>query len=244
MANLQEQLREQRYLAPLADALMEARFSTPPSGGLVPESEWKRQKREELLGWISGRDLRARIQRGFETLFYDLQAHATAVEKDSIEKECHRALGHLMRLVDLRQEPPQEETFRLEAFQDCLHFSDTTLEHFYQAGVRTMESHSHEAAADVFFVLSLLDFRKHNIWIALGVSEQYLGHLDLALEAYAMAILTDHTQPWPYLYSAECYRDKGQKTDLKECLSAARMRLSRLSEAERKQANHLLDQLV
>lgn len=93
-----------------------------------------------------------------------------------------------------------------KGFQDLLGFSSETMEKFYQKAHTLYCSQNYQAASEAFTFLTTLDSTVHNYWLGLGMSEHRLEEYHGALIAYAMAILTEPTNPLAYYHSAGCYK--------------------------------------
>jgi type III secretion system low calcium response chaperone LcrH/SycD len=119
--------------------------------------------------------------------------------------------------------------------EEGLNVSDETIDCFYRCGFRLYEHQQYQEAADAFYVISLLSSRRHNVWMALGLSEKELNHHEEALVAFSMAALTNMEDPLSFLHSAECYIALGEKEDAKECLEVVANCVKRNPDHESKQ---------
>lgn len=93
-----------------------------------------------------------------------------------------------------------------KSFQELLGYSDETMEKFYQAAYNLFQKQKYKEAAEAFTFLTTLNPERHNYWLGLGMSEQILEEFHGALLAYAMAMMSDVTNPVPHYHSANCYR--------------------------------------
>lgn len=93
-----------------------------------------------------------------------------------------------------------------KSFQDILGYSDATMEKFYQAAYNLFQKQKFKEAAEAFTFLTTLNPEMHNYWLGLGMAEQRLEEFHGALLAYAMAMMSDVTNPVPHYHSANCYR--------------------------------------
>lgn len=117
------------------------------------------------------------------------------------------------------------------AFQEIFPISDPTIEIFYQCGLRLYNSQQYQKAVDVFFVICSIDYRRHNAWLALGLTEKSLQNWDAALHSFSMGALTNIKNPISFLHSADCYAALGQAHDAKECIEISKKLLHGKSDA-------------
>jgi tetratricopeptide (TPR) repeat protein len=209
--------QDEEIASVIIDDLMATEYATPPPGIPIPEAAWKEKKRHELQEQLSTKPFRNRFSQGLHTVVAQLREYLPRSELEKISEELAQGAEKFLTMI---KSPPETAEKPNESLQDLLQISDRTIEQIYQCGVRLAKAQVYQDAADVFFVLSILDHQRHNIWMALGLSEQHLGHMEPALQAYAMAIITNIEDPWSYLHSAECYQFLGQKADAQECLEA------------------------
>lgn len=209
-------LEEDHITSAIIDELMQTEYAQPPEGILVPAAVWRDQKRNELKEQMTTKPFRTRFANGIRLMETHLHGQIAPEELQRIQDDlAQRSVDFLKNA----QEEDDPESDGMESFQELLKISDETIEQMYQVGVTLDKQNAFQDAADVFFVLSVLDYRRHNIWMALGLCEQRLGNMDPALKAYAMAMITDVDDPWSYLHSAECYQALGESTDAEECLA-------------------------
>lgn len=214
---------EAPYISIIVDRIMEQDFPVVPKGALVPEAVWKKQKREELSALISGRNLQLRFRHAFELMENYFRGHVSPVEMSRISDEFRAGVQSLIKsLSTIPSDKSDADSDLPVAFAQILGLSEPTIDVIYQCGNQHYQANEMADAADVFHFLACLDFRRHNVWVAQGASEQMLGHIELAIKAYAMAMLADPNAPAPYLHSAECYLLLGSHvSDAVECLDAA-----------------------
>ncbi len=199
------------------------------------------QARTALVNFLTAKEVRNRAAQGLSIIFRELPKYVTPLQLANIKAEWDhntKALTEKMEnesnvLDAFATNAPNAEVQTAEgetageqmeqqlSFQDIFPISDTTIEHFYQCGYRLHQNAQYQEAADVFFVMSSMDYRRHNVWMALGLAEKALRHWDLALTAFSMAILTNMQEPLAFLHSAACYIALGKNIDAQECLQAA-----------------------
>lgn len=122
-----------------------------------------------------------------------------------------------------------------KSFQELLGYSDETMEKFYQAAYNLFQKQKYQKAAEAFTFLTTLNAERHNYWLGLGMSEQVLEEYHGALLAYAMAMMTDITNPLPHYHSANCYRSL---LDNANALTALEQAISRAANSEEYQYIH------
>lgn len=173
-----------------------------PLNCLVPENIWREQTRENLTNYSLGMDVKERIDSGFELIVKDIQSNLSQIEIDNIKKEFDAGVPKLCEA--LTHKKAEKACTCPVTPQVIMCLSDTTIENFYSSGMRYFNVKSFEPASHVFYVLTILDFYRHNLWLAYGLAEQSCGHIETALQAYARAALTHAESPLPYMYSVEC----------------------------------------
>lgn len=217
------------------------------------------QARTALIDFLSAKEVRNRAAKGLNIIFRELEHHATPVQLANIKAEWEKNTKALTEKIQEQsnvldafnaddtnntnaaspETPPTEgnaaenpiaQAEQSLSFQDIFPISDTTVEHFYQCGYRLHQNGQYQEAADVFFVMSSMDYRRHNVWMALGLAEKALSHWDLALAAFSMAILTNMQEPLAFLHSAACYIALGKNIDAQECLQGAAELLQKVTD--------------
>lgn len=102
-----------------------------------------------------------------------------------------------------------------------LGFSDEAVGIFYEAAVHLLEGKHGSDAADAFFFLSSLYPQVSAFWLGMARSEELNHHLDKALVAYQMAIITDSHEPTHYIEAVRCCLKMGELTKAEEILNHA-----------------------
>ncbi len=102
-------------------------------------------------------------------------------------------------------------------------FTSETLIKFYEAAFRLFERKEIDKAADAFFFLAAIKPDEHKFWYGLGLSEQYRSRFLQAIEAYAMASMTNIENPYPHFHAAICYHAVG---DMQTALASIELALS------------------
>lgn len=193
----------------------------PEPTPLQSSKQIKEQSRSTLIDLFTGKDIRQRMEQGFAVINKELSGHETPLVIDGIKAEWAKCVELLVeKMKNKSTEAPAEGEF-LPSFQEQFSISDATIECFYQCGIRAYEHKNYQEAADVFYVVSSIDYRRHNVWMAFGLAEKNLNHPQLALTAFIMASLTNIENPFAFLYSAECYIALGEKEGAEKCIQAA-----------------------
>jgi hypothetical protein len=243
--SINEQIKqlEEEGIAPLVDELMATEYVVAPPNPLVPEKTWKEQKRNELMNLFSGKKDFNRIDSALEAVRLDFQAHLAPIEQEKLSEEWELGVEKINDLlIQPAGEPAEESAATLPdlPLRKIMNISDESFELFYKTGIRYFQNQDFIKAADVFFLLSLIDYQKHNIWISLGLSEMKIQQFEPALNAFAMAAITKSDTPYPYIYSAECCIALGRAHECSTYLDLAREALSALPPEEKES---LLEQI-
>lgn len=188
--NINDQLR--KLFEPIIEEMLQK--EAPPPNALVSAAVWKEKKRQELLDFYGGKKEFDRIDAALRALQADFSTELSPVQLDQLKEEWERGVANLLN--------SQEE----EGVTLCrvMRLSESFLETFYSFGVKSFKGKNFAKAADIFFLLSLIDFQRPSIWESLGLSEMQLGEFELALNAFAMASITNPDSPYPFIHSAEC----------------------------------------
>lgn len=182
-----------------------------PLNCLVPEKIWKEQTKQNLINYALGTDIKERIDSGFELIIKDIESNLSQPEIDTIKKEFDEGVPKLCQACTLKKQGETNNSSLPETPQAIMCISDNTIENFYSSGMRYFNGKSFEPASHVFFVLTILDFYRYNLWLAYGLAEQSCGNMETALQAYARAALTDAESALPYIYSVECCLKIGEE---------------------------------
>ncbi len=207
-----------------------------PSLDAAKSPEEIAKARTALVNFLTAKEVRNRAAQGLNIIFRELPRYITPLQLENIKTEWDNNTKALTEKMESESsaldnfatnssnaeiQTANEHANKQLSFQDIFPISDTTVEHFYQCGYRLHQNAQYQEAADVFFVMSSMDYRRHNVWMALGLAEKALNHWDLALTAFSMAILTNMQEPMAFLHSAACYIALGKNIDAQECLQAA-----------------------
>lgn len=235
--SINEQIKraENEIIPSLVEQLMASEYSVAPPDPLVPENVWKERKRGELTTFLSGKEVMQRIDSATESLLRYIQSNLSQVEIQELAKEWEIGVEKVTELLEKKVEEPVE-VIPVITLQKIMNLSERFLEIFYKAGVQLFEGKDYIKAADVFFLLTLIDYQRHNIWLSLGLSELKNKRFEHALNAFAMAAITRAESPLPYIYSAECCIALERKQEASSYLSLARESLNQVS-AEQKEGN-------
>jgi len=196
---------------PLAQVLADIYFPDPPPNLLVPEKVWRENTKREISDLLSGAEVRKKIQRGLELIFNYVRTQLSTVESEGIAREWEEGCVAYMEFLNKEssrssrvngdnadadaEEPVVEEVMRI---------SPPTIEHFYASGLRLFQQRQYKDAASVFTVLTVLNYRRHNVWLSLGMALQNDNEIELALQAYTIAAKTNPDDPLSYIHSGEC----------------------------------------
>ena len=193
-------------------------------------SETQKEARKALASVLSGKTTRERMEDGFSLIFHELAAHEPPIVVSNIFSNWESCIKKVLEEGKKHNLSPSEEE-HMSSFQEKFSISEETIIAFYNCGLRLYERQLYEQASDVFFSLSFIDYKRHNVWTALGLSEKKRERWQPALAAFSIAILTDIQDPLSFLYSAECYIFLGQPLDANECIEKALQLLQNTSDA-------------
>jgi tetratricopeptide (TPR) repeat protein len=167
---------------------------------------------------LSGEELRKKIESGIEAIIHDFQKRLSEQQIHSIQQEVLEGLSNLEK----RCSEVKEEDLDRTALEDLMNLSKLTIDEIYSAGNNQFQQKAFQNAANIFFILSLINYGRHHVWLSLGLSEQQLGHHEAAIVDFAMAALTDIHSPWSFIYSAESSLHLREEKEAKAYLEQAR----------------------
>lgn len=164
--------------------------------------------KEALMAATDTSTEQKRIFSAFESIGDYLHRHSFPVEIKEIGDNWAQAFEEFSSLITGEKELPGAKEMQAEGvfppLQTTIGISPKTYEIFYAAGRDLYTHKSYEKAADVFFVLAMLNHCYSNVWISLGLSEQHCGHFEQALKAFAMGAITHVDSPEPFFCAADC----------------------------------------
>ncbi|MBS0628369.1 MAG: hypothetical protein JSS09_09180, partial [Verrucomicrobia bacterium] len=206
-----------------------------------PANQIIQESRSILTDLLTGKDIRNRMEQGFSVLMRELNEYETPIILDGIQAEWVKYSEYLLNKLQNPPEQPLSQEEALEAFDREFPISDDTIERFYQCGYRLYQDKNYQEAADVFFVISSIDYRRHNVWMILGLSEEKLNNYEQALVAFSMATLTDMENPLTFLHSAECYLALTDNENAQNCLQSA---LNLVNDKSDKESQQIKSQII
>ena len=230
--NEQIQKFEKEVVPPIVDHLMVTEYAVAPPDPLVPEKVWKERMRGELTTFLSGKEVMKRVDSATEALVHYIKSNLSQVEIQDLAKEWQAGMEKMCDLFEVKEEEPVEK-IPVITLQQIMNLSEHSLGIFYTAGVKLYEGHDYRKAADLFFLLTLIDYQRHNIWLSLGLSEMKNNQFEQALNAFTMATATKNDSSLPYIYSAECSIALHRPQEASALLALARDGLSKLTIDER-----------
>lgn len=177
--------------------------------------------RLQLTDFLGATRIREKMKHGYDLMMNDLPAYLTKIQLDLVNQELENAVDIITSMM---QEKGQTEEMghKLEELPDhlqgILQISDSTFNHFYDAGYRYYNAKRYHEAANVFFLLSFLNPYQFNVLLALGLAEANQHQWQKALQAFASAGLLDLKSVYPHLYSAQCYQQMGDEANMENAL--------------------------
>jgi len=230
LAKLKEDL-----IAPEVEKIMAENFTAPPPDSLEPKNIWEQKIRKNLTDLLSGQAVIDKLVAGFDAIIQDLRANLTPSEVNKISEEWNHGVEARMKQMESKTAEVEKMINKLdklteketqlvekefeanepknECLQQSLGISEDTLTRFYDAGNHYFNNQNYQKASDAFFVVTNLDQRRHNAWMALGLAEVHCDRIEQALVSFSMASITDINSPFPYLYSAECCLKDNRKDE-------------------------------
>lgn len=197
-------------LEPLADLLVDAYYTPPPPNPMVSEKAWREKTKKEIVHMLEGTEVKEQTQKGSELIFDYVTSQLPPVDAEKIQKEWESGCQTYEKyLIDKKAPEALVPTdFNEPTVEEIMKLSPETMKHFFEAGVQLYQNNQYADAVCVFKMLSILNYRRHNIWMALGMALQQNKALDPALEAFGMAVITNNDDPAAYVHAAECCIDK------------------------------------
>lgn len=212
---------EKEIVEPLVAEIMKEQFSVPPPNLLVPEKVWKSDTKKQLMDICSAKELRARLLSAQVAVLHDLKSHLSAADFQKFQQNWKQGVIKLIAIAEKELPKEKKEEFP-PSLQSLIGITEETITHIYEVGIRLFGKMDFHKASDVFYLVTMIDYLRHNGWISLGLCEMENGHYEQALEAFGMANVTDIDNPLPYITSAECAIALGKDHDAKQFLNLAR----------------------
>jgi tetratricopeptide (TPR) repeat protein len=168
----------------------------------VPELANSPELKKEVLSSIDIAPGQQRISSAFKSITNYLQSSLSPVERQEIEENWMQSFQQFSELLESKKAMESEDS--IKPLQELIGLSSQTYDLFYAAGRDLYENEAFEKASDIFFLLTILNYCYSNVWISLGLCEQKCNHLETALKAFSMAVITNPESPEPYLCAADC----------------------------------------
>lgn len=210
---------EKEVIEPLIAEIMREQFSTPSL--LVPEKMWKEDTKQQLQSICNAEELRSRLISAQMAVLSDLKSHLAPQDFQRFQENWRQGIEKLIAIAEKELPKEKREEFP-PSLQSLIGVTEETLSNIYDVGVRFFSKMDFHKASDIFYLVTLIDYLRHNAWISLGLCEMENHHFEKALEAFGMASITDIDNPLPYIASAECSAELGKQHDAKQFLSLAR----------------------
>lgn len=90
-------------------------------------------------------------------------------------------------------------------YKEIAGISENSMRSYREVAIQLYNKEEYRSAANVFFLLSLLDWKLTYYWNSLGHAEYYAENYAEAIKAYEAASKLDPTDPKPLFYTAHCY---------------------------------------
>ncbi len=115
--------------------------------------------------------------------------------------------------------------------------TEESVEQFYTYGYAQYKFGNISQAIEVFRVLCARRPFESRFWFGLGASCQELKQYEAALKAWAMAAITEKSDPYPHFHAAECAFSMQRLDEARLALTEAELRIA-------KDKNHPLRQRI
>jgi type III secretion system low calcium response chaperone LcrH/SycD len=119
-------------------------------------------------------------------------------------------------------------------------FTDAAAEHFYTYGYAQYKFGNVQQATHVFRLLCMRRPFESRFWFGLGAAYQELKQYEPALKAWAMAAITQQTDPYPHFHAAECALSLHQLKDAKLALQETERRIANDQDHPLRERTHAL----
>lgn len=183
-------------------------------GGLLqPKQLYIDQKKNELMKVFDA--ARLKKAKAFDRAGVLLHAKILTlppVDRERIEKEFSSARLFVKEVVEGRVVLDDSSE---KSLQSLIGLSNETLLVLYDIGYKSFVGGSSEDALAIFDILTSLNPRVFDYWIAQGLVERSIHLEKEALVSFAYATLLDPENPTPRYNSAELYYQQGQIEDAK-----------------------------
>ncbi len=90
-------------------------------------------------------------------------------------------------------------------YKEIAGISENSMRSFREVAIDLYNEEKFREAADIFFLLSLIDWKLPYYWTSLGHAEYYAESYTDAIKAYTASYKLDPTDPKPLFYMAHCY---------------------------------------
>jgi tetratricopeptide (TPR) repeat protein len=204
-------------IQPLIEKMLSGEF--PP----IPSDIAKNEFVQRTTKFYSDKEVAKKAELGCQALMEELQKFLSDADLERICNECVEGLNNYTVEKDRSHISKEQE----KAVYQKLGISEETIGQIYEAGARLYKEHDFESAANVFFLLTVLDPHRYNVWLSLGLSEFQSGNCEVSLNVFSVASAIAVNSPFPYIYSAECCLKNGNMKEAAKFLTLAEEALTR-----------------
>lgn len=114
------------------------------------------------------------------------------------------------------------EHFKIfDSLQDMLHMTNGAIEDMYAIAMHYYHRHQNEKTRSILYLVTQLNPFIFDPWFLLGICFFKEHEVLQAVYAFGMAALIDLKNPFPNLYSAQCYMNLDQKENAKKSYELA-----------------------
>lgn len=171
---------------------------------LSPDLLFKREldKSKEILKEYYN-EYALKIEKGFEAIN---QHKEKVLEKelfDRFQEELKKSSENIITLIKSKFE--DRSPFEL------IKSSDLTMNCFQKIAYALFNIKEFEKAANIYFILTILNPQNKDYWTSLGMAEKMNGQFGEAIGAFSMVIILDSADPLPHLSLADLYINMNEK---------------------------------
>lgn len=156
----------------------------------------------------------------------------TYLTKDELNQFNREVENFYQKLLNFQTPEPIGD----RTIQEFFGISNFVLYCFYVVAYQSLNHGQHADAANLFFMLTVLNPSVKDYWNGLGLAEKDNAHFDNALRAFNIASLFDEKDPYPHFYAAGCHIELKHKEEAKNELNTADALVQSQDKTEKLQA--------
>ena len=200
--------------------------SHPPKVEAKTENEIRTNCRKALSEILYQRENRKSTLRGFDILIETLHrvggaskackkelacAGKILIEKIGSKEEIKKSVDAVRNLKEVKDCTIEQALSNIQPFMYDIGISDDSFRTMYDAACWLYSHEEYDNAAAVYRFLIFLNAPCYALWFSMGLCYHKLQNWAQAISAYSMAVVTDATNPWPYINLLKCYKQVGDE---------------------------------